>query len=105
MTPVIICFPIAFTAAPHNVKVSGATAVSLGSSLTLTCEAEGNPKPAFTWTALKPNGQSVEMGKSQNIFMHNVSLSDAGTYQCDVSNDLGRQNTTVSVVVQGKESI
>ncbi|XP_051765897.1 vascular cell adhesion protein 1b isoform X2 [Ctenopharyngodon idella] len=86
--------------APHNVKVSGATAVSLGSSLTLTCEAEGNPKPAFTWTALKPDGQSVEMGKSQDLFMHNVSLSDAGTYQCDVSNDLGRQNTTVSVVVQ-----
>ncbi|KAK7136937.1 hypothetical protein R3I93_017112 [Phoxinus phoxinus] len=86
--------------APHNVKVSGATAVSLGSSLTLTCEAEGNPKPEFTWTALKPDGQSVEMGKSQDLSMHNVSLSDAGTYQCDVSNDLGRQNTTVSVIVQ-----
>lgn len=98
----IIRFPIAFTAAPHNVNVSGATAVSLGSSLTLTCKAEGNPKPVFTWTALKPDGQSVEMGKSQDLFMHNVSLSDAGTYQCDVSNDLGRQSTAVSVVVQGK---
>ncbi|KAG1945799.1 vascular cell adhesion protein 1b [Pimephales promelas] len=86
--------------APHNVKVSGATAVSLGSNLTLTCVAEGNPKPEFTWTALKPDGQFLEMGKSQDLFMHNVSLSDAGTYQCDVSNDLGRQNTTVSVIIQ-----
>lgn len=86
--------------APHNVEVSGETAVSLGSSLTLTCEAEGNPKPAFTWTALKPDGHSVELGKQRDLFMHNVSLSDAGTYQCNVSNDLGNQMVNVSVVVQ-----
>lgn len=77
------------------------TAVPLGSSLTLTCEAEGKPKPAFTWMALKPDGRSVEMGKHQDLFMQDVSLSDAGTYQCDVSNNLGRQNASVSVVVQG----
>ncbi|RXN20466.1 vascular cell adhesion 1-like protein [Labeo rohita] len=87
-------------AAPHNVKVSGVTAVPLGSSLNLTCEAEGKPKPAFTWTALKPDGQSVEMGKHQVLFVQDVSLSDAGTYQCDVSNDLGSQMASVSVVVQ-----
>lgn len=97
----VIHFPIAFTAAPHNANVSGATNVSLGSNLTLTCEAEGDPKPEFTWTALKPDGQSVEMGKSQDLFMHNMSLSDAGTYQCDVSNELGRQNISVLVIVQG----
>lgn len=97
----IIRFPIAFTAAPHNVKVSGMPAVLLGSSLTLTCEAEGKPKPAFTWTALKPDGRSVEMGKHQDLFMQHVSLSDAGTYQCDVSNDLGSQKASFSVVVQG----
>ncbi|XP_067271895.1 vascular cell adhesion protein 1b [Pseudorasbora parva] len=86
--------------APLNLTVSGATNITLGSSVTLTCEAEGNPKPEFTWTALKPDGQFVEMGKSQDLFIHSVSLSDAGTYQCDASNDLGRQNITVSVVVQ-----
>uniref|UniRef100_A0A8C1LK05 Vascular cell adhesion molecule 1b n=1 Tax=Cyprinus carpio TaxID=7962 RepID=A0A8C1LK05_CYPCA len=86
--------------APHNVKVSGATAVPLGSSLNLTCEAEGKPKPAFTWTALKPDGQSVEMGKHQDLFVHNVSLSDAGTYQCDIRNEFGNQSASVSVVVQ-----
>ncbi|XP_016137744.1 vascular cell adhesion protein 1-like [Sinocyclocheilus grahami] len=92
--------PMTVLSAPHNVKVSGVTAVLLGSSLTLTCEAEGKPKPAFTWTALKPDGQSVEMGKHQDLFMQDVSLSDAGTYQCDVSNDLGSQRASVSVVVQ-----
>ncbi|XP_052395545.1 vascular cell adhesion protein 1-like [Carassius gibelio] len=86
--------------APHNVKVSGATAVPLGSSLNLTCEAEGEPKPAFTWTALKPDGQSVEMGKHRDLLVHNVSLSDAATYQCDVRNDFGSQRANVSVVVQ-----
>lgn len=86
--------------APHNIEVSGETAVSLGSSLTLTCEAEGNPMPAFTWTALKPDGHSVELGKQRDLFVHNVSLSDAGTYQCNVINDLGNQMASVSVVVQ-----
>ncbi|XP_051550247.1 vascular cell adhesion protein 1-like [Myxocyprinus asiaticus] len=86
--------------APHNVRVSEATALLLGSSLTLTCEAKGNPKPVFTWTALKPDGQSVEMGKHQELFIQNVSLSDAGTYQCEVSNDLGKEKANVSVVIQ-----
>uniref|UniRef100_A0A671SWM6 Vascular cell adhesion molecule 1b n=1 Tax=Sinocyclocheilus anshuiensis TaxID=1608454 RepID=A0A671SWM6_9TELE len=68
--------------------------------LTLTCEAEGKPKPAITWTALIPGGQSVEMGKHHDLLVHNVSLSDAGTYQCDVRNDFGSQRASVSVVVQ-----
>uniref|UniRef100_A0A8C1IEJ5 Vascular cell adhesion protein 1-like n=1 Tax=Cyprinus carpio TaxID=7962 RepID=A0A8C1IEJ5_CYPCA len=92
--------PLTVLSAPHNVKVSGMPAVLLGSSLTLTCEAEGKPKPAFTWTALKPDGRSVEMGKHQDLFMQHMSLSDAGTYQCDVSNDLGSQKASFSVVVQ-----
>ncbi|XP_026054188.1 vascular cell adhesion protein 1b [Carassius auratus] len=92
--------PMTVLSAPHNVKVSGATGVLRGSNLTLTCEAEGKPKPAFTWTALKPDGSSVEMGKHHDLFIQGVSLSDTGTYQCDVSNDLGNQKTSVSVVVQ-----
>ncbi|XP_065101141.1 vascular cell adhesion protein 1b isoform X2 [Paramisgurnus dabryanus] len=87
-------------AAPHNLRISGLTAVSLGSSLTLTCEAEGSPELEFTWTALKPDGQSVEMGKRREMSIPNVTLTDAGVYQCEVSNNLGRQTKRVSVVVQ-----
>ncbi|XP_065101158.1 vascular cell adhesion protein 1b isoform X4 [Paramisgurnus dabryanus] len=86
--------------APHNLRISGLTAVSLGSSLTLTCEAEGSPELEFTWTALKPDGQSVEMGKRREMSIPNVTLTDAGVYQCEVSNNLGRQTKRVSVVVQ-----
>ncbi|XP_065101150.1 vascular cell adhesion protein 1b isoform X3 [Paramisgurnus dabryanus] len=86
--------------APHNLRMSGLTAVSLGSSLTLTCEAEGSPELEFTWTALKPDGQSVEIGKRREMSIPNVTLSDAGVYQCEVSNNLGRQTDNVSVVVQ-----
>lgn len=82
--------------------MSGFAAVSLGSGLTLTCEAEGSPEPAFTWTALKPDGQRVEMGKHRELFVRNVSLTDAGIYRCEVSNLLGSQTVDVSVVVQGK---
>ncbi|XP_073718410.1 vascular cell adhesion protein 1b isoform X2 [Misgurnus anguillicaudatus] len=87
-------------AAPHNLRISGLTAVSLGSSLTLTCEAEGSPELEFTWTSLKPDGQSVEIGKQREISIRNVTLSDAGVYQCEVSNNFGRQTDNVSVVVQ-----
>ncbi|KAI7791251.1 vascular cell adhesion protein 1b [Triplophysa rosa] len=86
--------------APHNVRVSGFAAVSLGSGLTLTCEAEGSPEPAFTWTALKPDGQRVEMGKLRELFVRNVSLTDTGIYRCEVSNRLGSQTADVSVVVK-----
>ncbi|KAA0712156.1 Vascular cell adhesion protein 1 [Triplophysa tibetana] len=86
--------------APHNVRVSGFAAVSLGSGFTLTCEAAGSPELAFTWTALKPDGQRVEMGKHRELFVQNVSLTDAGVYRCEVSNRLGSQTADVSVVVK-----
>ncbi|TRY94406.1 hypothetical protein DNTS_027945 [Danionella cerebrum] len=85
---------------PYEVKISGMAAVSLGSNLTLTCEAQGSPQLAFTWSALKPDGKSVEIGNHQDLLIHNIFLSDAGTYQCEVRNDLGSQTATVSVVVQ-----
>lgn len=92
---------LAFTAAPHNVRVSGLASVYVGSGFTLTCEAEGSPVPAFTWMALKPDGQRVEIEKHQELVVRNASLTDAGTYQCEVSNRLGRKTANVSVVVQG----
>lgn len=82
-------------------RVSGFAAVSLGSGFTLTCEADGSPELAFTWTALKPDGQRVEMGKLGELFVRNVSLTDAGIYRCEVSNRLGSQTADVSVVVKG----
>ncbi|XP_062868889.1 vascular cell adhesion protein 1b [Trichomycterus rosablanca] len=88
-------------AAPHNVRVSEPRSVAVGSSLSLRCEADGNPKPVFTWRFIGPAGRSVVVGETETLSLSDVTLSDSGRYECEASNKLGREMVSVNVTVQG----
>uniref|UniRef100_A0AAY5EZJ0 Ig-like domain-containing protein n=1 Tax=Electrophorus electricus TaxID=8005 RepID=A0AAY5EZJ0_ELEEL len=81
------------------VRTSGAGTVQVGSNLSLTCEAEGNPKPEFSWRTPKHAGQLEEVKVGREILLLNVSLSDAGIYECTASNELGRQTVMATVTI------
>ncbi|XP_026861356.2 vascular cell adhesion protein 1b isoform X1 [Electrophorus electricus] len=87
--------------APRSVRTSGAGTVQVGSNLSLTCEAEGNPKPEFSWRTPKHAGQLEEVKVGREILLLNVSLSDAGIYECTASNELGRQTVMATVTIHG----
>ncbi|XP_035657834.1 peroxidasin homolog isoform X3 [Branchiostoma floridae] len=73
-----------------GITASPSSTVREGSSLTLMCNADGNPEPAVRWTR-----QSGALGKaatidanSGNLVFPNITLADKGTYTCSVDNGI-----------------
>ena len=68
---------------PKVVEIAGRTAVDIGRSLTLTCQVEGVPAPAVTWTHDRQVVQATLDGRVRfpDPYTLNVRLvtpSDAG---------------------------
>lgn len=87
--------------APQNISISELTAVRVGSSLTLSCHAEGNPRPDTQWKAIGPDGQAVIVGQSEELVLTEMTLVDSGQYECVASNTIGNSTASVNVIVEG----
>ena len=71
-----------------------------GSSLNLSCAAEGSPPPRYTWTL---NGDTVkEESEDGTIIIEDVSQDLSGELRCTASNSEGEdESSTELVVVRG----
>ena len=58
-----------------------------GSSLTLTCNADGNPSPGYRWFKYTKEKKRIMVGETNDIKFTNLSISDSGTYRCNVGNE------------------
>ena len=90
---------------------SSTVAVTIGSSLTLSCTSRGSPPDTFTWR--KDNDPTVLQSTSitavnytstsavfrADYFINSVITSDNGTYTCTVTNPIGSDSTIITVVV------
>ena len=87
--------------------------VVVGNSLTLSCTSRGSPPDTFTWmkdgTVIDPQPNVVTLAHDNttanfqtNYTISNVITSDSGTYTCTVTNPIGSDNKTISVVVTGE---
>ena len=88
--------------------------VNVGDSLTLNCTSRGSPPDTFTWmkdgnqTVLQSTSiTTVDYTSTSAVFhadysIDNVTSSDIGTYTCNVTNPIGSNSTTITVVVIGK---
>ena len=87
--------------APQQVTVNPNPAVvELGQSLTLTCQADGFPKPSYSWTF---NGGAI--GDSQNTLqLASAQVLNAGNYTCVATNTFGSAQETRLVNVRCKFS-
>ena len=87
--------------------------VAVGSSLTLNCTSSGSPPDTFTW--MKDNSSTVLQSTSITAvdytstsavfraqYSIDVTASDSGTYTCTVTNPIGNDSTTITVVVIGR---
>ena len=88
---------------------SSTVAVTIGSSLTLSCTSQGSPPDTFTWR--KDNDPTVLQSTSitavvytstsavfrANYSIDSVTTSDSGTYTCTVTNPIGSGSTTITV--------
>ncbi|CAH3167452.1 unnamed protein product [Pocillopora meandrina] len=88
--------------APQQVTVNPNPAVvELGQSLTLTCQADGFPKPSYSW---KFNGGAI--GDSQNTLqLASAQVLNAGNYTCVATNTFGSAQETRLVNVRYKPTV
>ena len=86
--------------------------IPLNTYLILSCTSRGSPPDTFTWR--KDSGPIVQ-STSITAVIHNVdyavfradypigraATSDNGTYTCTVTNPIGTDNETITVIVVG----
>ena len=101
-----------YTAAPLiDTPSSSTVTVTIGFSLTLSCTSRGSPPDTFTWrkdndpTVLQSTSiTAVDYTSTSAVFradhsIDSVTTSDSGTYTCTITNPIGSDSTTITVVV------
>ena len=63
----------------------------------ITCAESGDPEPNVTWTK---NG--IYFVNNNTLTIKNVTLEDAGQYECTAENRAGKISATVLIDVLGK---
>ena len=104
-----------YTAAPViDTPSSSAVTVNVSVPLTLSCTSQGSLPDTLTWrkdndpTILQSTSiTAVDHTSTSAVFSANYSIdsvttSDSGTYTCTVTNPIGSDSTTITVVVIGK---
>ena len=87
----IFYFPTWSTAQAKIVRFQPEYIVVVQQSITLSCEAEGNPPPTYNWTPCDP-----EQVCNKNTLQISHVLNDA-SYTCRVANLYGDDSKTVNV--------
>lgn len=70
-----------------------------GSTIRLTCRADGNPVPEIHW--LKNSLPYAQKHPHSTLKIHDIVEGDSGEYTCVASNRLGQVNFTYHVQVIG----
>jgi len=91
---------------------SSPVTVVVGSPLTFSCTSRGSPPDTFTWR--KDSGPIVQSTSITNVThtdtsavfranysINSVTTSDGGTYTCTVTNPIGSDSETITVIVTG----
>ena len=88
----IFYFPIWYTDPAKTVKFQPEyIVVAVRQSVTLNCEAEGNPSPTYIWTPCDP-----EQVCNKNT-LHISQAINSTNYTCRVANSLGLDSKTANV--------
>ena len=89
---------------------SSTVIVAVGDSLTLSCTSQGSPPDTFTWmkdgtpAQITPVTTTVSHDSTTAEFLSTytinaITTNDSGTYNCTVTNPIGSDSETITVVV------
>ncbi|MGH0131898.1 UNVERIFIED_CONTAM: hypothetical protein FKN15_068441, partial [Acipenser sinensis] len=90
--------------APKNTSLTPSeSSVKEGDPLTLTCRGDASPEPQIRWTKLNstlPDSWSLSTGQGQStLTAPSLAPEHSGTYQCEISNGIGREALTTTLDV------
>ena len=89
---------------------SSTVTVNVSDPVTLSCTSRGSPPDTFTWrkdndlTVLQSTSiTAVDHTDTRAVFradysIDSVTISDRGTYTCTVTNPIGSDSTTITVI-------
>ena len=89
---------------------SSTVTVNVSDPVTLSCTSRGSPPDTFTWrkdndlTVLQSTSiTAVDHTNARAVFradysIDSVTVSDRGTYTCNVTNPIGSDSTTITVI-------
>ncbi|XP_055943882.1 roundabout homolog 1-like isoform X1 [Argiope bruennichi] len=83
---------------PPSVKPhpkDGLVTVKEGETVTLKCDASGNPKPTITW---KHAGRHYDNGDGSSFHISSAQIEDSGEYECIADNSVGDPASAVITV-------
>ena len=83
-----------FSASPYNVVVMGNNLYNRGEQLQLNCSSEGGPILEYTWLL---SGSISPIAYVSTLVINNVSTTNGGDYTCNVTNNAGTENDTITV--------
>ena len=97
-------FVIYLTDPPKFNNVSSNKVVVEGDpSITLECNADGEPTPTITWTRVYTNGSDSSALGTGNQFVLETNRNNSGKYRCTADNEIGTApNHTMKVEVNCK---
>ncbi|XP_072544422.1 vascular cell adhesion protein 1 [Salminus brasiliensis] len=87
---------------PASINISRNTTVKIGERLELKCDAEGQFN--ITWKKLEKN-EATPLTTDKVIMIEKATLSHAGEYECEASNELASRRSTVGVIVKGPPNV
>lgn len=85
--------PMYFAETPSFVKLMENKEVVVGGSIVMECMASGSPRPQLSWrkngSPLLATERHFLTAENQLLIIVNAEPSDAGSYECEMSNSLG----------------
>ena len=61
----------------------------------LTCEAEGNPAPRYSWLQMLPTQEVLIRGDSRELVIENITYDYQGEFVCQATNEINGEQRTV----------
>ena len=85
---------VCHSVAPYDVVVMGENLYNRGEQLQLNCSSEGGLVLEYTWLF---SGNMIPNANTSTLTINNVNTTNAGDYTCNVTNNAGYQNNTITV--------
>ena len=63
-----------------------------GEQLVINCQSDGGPQLEYAWVF-----EGSEIASTPTLTINNVNPSNGGNYTCNVINDAGYENDTITV--------
>ena len=97
--PIILTILFSCTPVPPVASAMQPDPVTLGAMIELACVAtNGTPPLTFTWTR-DSDGVEVLTSATSGVYTFTVANNNTGSYTCNISNPLGSDTTSVTVVL------